>query len=204
MLFRWEGKVRKLIFLMLIATSVGAQTYSRWNYPYDAAKDAAVVAVIENALSHGYTTAPIRFPLTYTYALSDSNFEVQDVQSGITRVFRPTKGGATELVRSNKVIIFDKPKGGKLTKSESIGGDGILPKEQAIPEAPESIKQVAEVKAVLLQGKVEAICKDGKEWAVAATGAKLTDAQKRCAAWVVETDKKKVTDYIITAAGKGK
>jgi hypothetical protein len=190
---------RKLILLMLLPLLVGAQTYSRWNYPYDAAKDAAVIAVIENVLSHSYTTAPIRFPLTYAYALSDSNFEVQDVQSGIARVFRPTKGGATELVRSNKVIIFDKPKGEKFTKSESIGGDGILPKEQAIPEAPESIKQVAEVKAIILQGKVEAICKDGKEWAVAATGTKLTDAQKRCAAWKIETGRARMTDYTTAA-----
>jgi len=153
--------MRKIILILALAVSVSAQTFSHWSYPYNKAVDDKVIATIENALAHGYTTEPIRLPMTYKYTGTDSSFTVFDFSAGIFRVYDPT-AKVKELARENTVLVYTKPKGEKLTKQTSVGNDYILPAQKPIFAADAKELAKATVEAVDMRKCVDAKCKEGK------------------------------------------
>lgn len=190
--------MKKLIISILFLCGISfSQTYSKLNYteevPNNVAEDNKLIDIIEKTIDNHYEGELSVF-IRYTYTEIDSSFEIPDVDDSIIRVFVPAPfpDGATELERSNEVIVFEKHS--PLKKGGYIGGDASLPPKQMIKPVNQAQVNQAKKKAVELKGKVSKLLVKNQGKDIYYKNKKTTKkGEQRKAAWRVATKKEAET-----------
>lgn len=206
--------MRKLIFIMLIAASVWAQTVERsvLNYNTDDGmtwqeRDAKFLADPQAWLDNHCKSADLE-PILYhyTYTINDSAFAYLDGTQGrpsvLERYVNYKSGNIIECPVELTWATISKHSPSKVAMAKYNTWKGG-PKEcgvKAISAKHSALLSIAVVKLA----KVDAICKDKTEWTEKASAKKLTEKEKRAAAWKIETGKAKESDYQIKASATGK
>jgi len=195
---------------MALAISVSAQTVelSALNYgtvdgKTAAQRDAKFLADIQAMLDNHCKSADLAPVLYhYTYTVNDSAFAYLDMQQGtpnvLERYVNYRAGNIVECPVELQWVTISKHSPAKVSIAKYSGWKGG-PKECGVKSIPAKSSALTAI-AVVKLAKVDAACKDGKEWTEKSSGKKLTDAEKRKAVWAVETGKKKEADYTIKAA----